>query len=214
MEGPSGELAAGIGPESLGTIVLLVGLVGVGMTVLLLGGRRWSGSRRQGDLAPVPAVIASAEQTTAAAYRRAIPTEVSNVPRWRRASVLEGRSWTPPIGRPLPQTARRAQVFTEPLGESAIRLIVRYDRVELLDQPNEAFARTLTEVGTGDEVEVLEVSEPWARVVTPSAVTGWLPSMTIGGAPATAPVSADESPPPATSPRRASRKSRAPRPST
>lgn len=92
-------------------------------------------------------------------------------------------------------TRRQTLTFDQPIAESATRLVVRYDHVEILDQRNEAYARTLAEVGTGDEVEILELAEAWALVRTPHDVTGWLPTMTIG-----APQAAPEAPAPAQDP--------------
>lgn len=136
-------------------------------------------------MAAVGPLFGEAEQHRPAPYPgRAIPDDEANVPRWLRTSVRAGRSW-----RPQPVTQRMAvnvyrqtATFDEPAADILARMILRYDGVELLDEPNESFARTVSVVGTGDEVDLLEVQGAWARVVTPRGSTGWLPSMTLRGA--------------------------------
>jgi hypothetical protein len=202
---------------ALGIIVLVIGSVAIGVVALLLFGRRRRGASSLGALATEPAPTLPVGRTSMA---RTAPSEEAGLPRWLRASVRADRAWTPPREPTLRNTRRQALTFDEPLGESAFRLVVRYDHVEVFDEPNDAYARTLAEVGTGDEVEIVELAETWAFVRTPHGVTGWLPTMTIGAAPfAPGPLEAPalsealDTPAPAPAVGRSRRRSRPARPS-
>lgn len=167
-------------------MVALVALVTLGGLVLFVLGVR--PRRRPERAAAFAQLLGQADLNRPVAYPgRTTPDDEANVPRWLRASVRAGRTW-----RPQPVTQRMAvnvyrqtATFDEPAADMLARMILRYDRVDLLDEPNEALARTLTVVGTGDEVDVLEVQDAWARVVTPRGATGWLPTMTLRSAIAT-----------------------------
>jgi hypothetical protein len=160
--------------------MLAIVLVGGGMVFFALFNRRRRVGSRVGDLATAPA---SDLPIARAPLAPPTPSGEANVPRWLRASVREERFWTPPREPTAHATRRHTLRFREPLGESATRLVVRYDHVDILDQPNEAYAHRLTDVGTGDEVEIMELADAWALVRTPDGVTGWLPTMTVGAAP-------------------------------
>ena len=56
---------------------------------------------------------------------------------------------------------------------------VRYDGVPLLDRPDDVLGRPMQELDGGDEVNVLERAEIWARVRTPDNLIGWVPCMTL-----------------------------------
>jgi hypothetical protein len=64
--------------------------------------------------------------------------------------------------------------FAEPVGASAMRLRVGRPGVELLAEPFQAEARVLAELGPGDEVEILELEDPWVKVQTPLGDSGWI----------------------------------------
>lgn len=170
----------------------LLALLGFGAAVAGLGGlffvttgRRRRGTASAADLVPVAATMQQmSPPASAPAPRLAAPPapgDEANVPRWLRASVRAERFQTTDRDtRAAPRLApRRGARFSEPPLESATRMLVRYERVEVLDQPHEAYGRPLTEVGTNDEVDVLEAREAWALVQTPGGVTGWLPTMTL-----------------------------------
>jgi hypothetical protein len=161
----------------LAVAVLAVGLGGAAGVFLLLE------RRRNASGAAALTAVAALDHSPAAPTRFVDARDDAAIPRWLRASLREERAWTPPREPATRSGQRRALSFEEPLGESAMRLVVRYDRVELLDEPNEAYAQRLTEVGTGDEVEILDLADSWALVRTPLGHTGWLPTMTIGARP-------------------------------
>lgn len=175
-----GGLIAELGPEAIAIIALVVVLLGAGMAFLIATRRR-----PKQEPARLSAVSGTPRPTlhlaTASGRAIAVDDDVA-LPRWIRNRSLESEERA--RLEPRPRTSRRRPVlFTDPLGESSMRLVVRYDGVALLSQPNEAYADVLTEMGTGDEVEILDIDEPWARVLTPRGIEGWLPTMTIGAAP-------------------------------
>ena len=205
------DLSPDLGSGGLGLGVLAIGLVGAGIVFFALFGRRRRGEPSVGDLA----VAGASELPSGRASTPPMALDgEENVPRWLRASVRDARFWTPSREPRVHTSRRHALTFAEPLAESANRLVVRYDNVDVLDQPNEAYAHLVGEVGTGDEVEIVELNDAWALVRTPRGVTGWLPTMTIGaleaGAtqaapePAEAPAAPDEvvRPPARQTPRR------------
>jgi hypothetical protein len=108
-----------------------------------------------------------------------------NLPRWLDPSVVAARFRTDPTPAARAAAAvaiapsRAPVVFSDPIDELAERMRVRYDGVPLLDRPDDVLGRTVGELDGGDEVEVLERGEIWARVKTPKSAAGWLPSMTL-----------------------------------
>jgi SH3-like domain-containing protein len=78
--------------------------------------------------------------------------------------------------------ARLPVVFSGPIDGLAVRLVIRYDSVPLLDGPDDALGRTRGELDAGDEVELLERLEIWSQVRTPSGASGWVPNMTLATA--------------------------------
>jgi hypothetical protein len=109
----------------------------------------------------------------------------SHIPRWRRPSVAAARFETDnsnavraaSAGTVLPPRPRLA--FAEAIDKRAERMLVRYDNVPLLEQPDEAFGRILEELQSGDEVEIIERDSLWAHVRAPTGVAGWTPVMTV-----------------------------------
>lgn len=99
------------------------------------------------------------------------------MPRWLRPSVRAARVAS--VKNPTPRERREPVLFTGPVDGAGERLVVRYDRVQLLDRPNDALGMPLGELDTGDEVEILEREVIWTRVRTPSQRDGWVPAMTL-----------------------------------
>lgn len=130
------------------------------------------------------------------------PTGEEHIPRWRRPSVTAARfesHSTVAIRAAIPTTepppARVPLVFAEPIDAGAELLFVRYDGVPLLDRPEDALGRPLSELNTGDEVAVVAGDDLWAHVTTPTRLAGWVARMAL------TPVALESSeaePPPAT----------------
>jgi len=64
--------------------------------------------------------------------------------------------------------------------EGVERRLVRYRIVRLLDRPDEIAGATVGSLDEGDEVEVVERSGLYRRVMTPDGRSGWLHKMTLG----------------------------------
>ena len=110
-----------------------------------------------------------------------------NLPRWLDPSIAAQRFRTDTTTAAraaaavavATAAARLPVVFATPAEGLAERLLVRYDGVPLLDRPDDVLGQTIGELDSGDEVEILERSEIWARVRTPGGTLGWMPSMTL-----------------------------------
>jgi len=110
-----------------------------------------------------------------------------NLPRWLDPSIAAARfkTDTTTAARAAAAVAvatapaRMPAVFATPVEDVAERLQVRYDGVPLLDRPDDVLGQTIGELDSGDEVEILERAEIWARVRTPSGTAGWTPTMAL-----------------------------------
>lgn len=162
----------------LASLLVLVVVTGGGWLILR---RRGDGRSRPPDLAAAAAVAAPALTSAPAAVRRQASPEEAGTPRWLRASVRAER-FAPARTELAPRrysAMREATTFDHPADAAAIRMLVRYDGVALLDQTNEVFAQVISELGTGDEVEIVDVVDVWAEVQTPHGYRGWVPTMTL-----------------------------------
>lgn len=107
-----------------------------------------------------------------------------NIPRWLDPAIAAARrpDRSSAVARSaaaaMPRT-RPPLVFVTPGEDLAGLQYVRYDGVPLLDRPDDVLGRTMQELDGGDEVEVLQRGEIWARVRTPDSLIGWVPSMTL-----------------------------------
>jgi hypothetical protein len=160
------------------SLLVLVVVTGGGWFIL---GRRGSGRSLAPDLALAVAAAGPSFTSSPGALRRQAPPEEAGTPRWLRASVRAER-FAPARTQVVPRrysAMREAATFDHPADASAIRMLVRYDGVALLDQTNEVFAQVISELGTGDEVEIVDVVDVWAEVQTPHGYRGWVPTMTL-----------------------------------
>jgi hypothetical protein len=99
----------------------------------------------------------------------------ADLPRWRRPSVVAAR-----FGFSSPAATRTDRLAFEPdADQPAERLVVRYDAVPLVHEPDDLHGRTIAELSAGDEVEVIERQAMWVHVRTPAARSGWVPAMTL-----------------------------------
>ena len=176
LTGPSSGLPIGIDPVIPIVIGLVVGLVSLAALALIAVGRRRLSAREPSDVAtsdtsPQPSV------DTAGRDR--------NLPRWLDPSVTAARFKTDGTTKARPAAAsaftpaRAPIVFATPDDELVERHRVRYDSVPLLDRPDDVLGRTLRELDSGDEVELIERAEIWAQVRTPNDLIGWIPGMTL-----------------------------------
>jgi hypothetical protein len=115
---------------------------------------------------------------------RRVPGEEASVPRWLRKSVREERFWTPP---PAPRQAvierpQLSRFAPPPVLDAATRQPV-HARVALLNVPNEALSTPITQIGRGEDVEILQVAGEWLRVRTAIGDEGWIQSSALGAPP-------------------------------
>jgi hypothetical protein len=126
-----------------------------------------------------------------------------NLPRWLDPSIAAARFKTDATTADRAAAAvavataqaRLPVAFTTPVDDLAERLQVRYDGVPLLDRPDDVLGQTIGELDSGDEVEILERAEIWARVRTPSGTAGWTPTMALSEVELHAPAPATDSSP-------------------
>jgi hypothetical protein len=118
------------------------------------------------------------------------PDEEAMLPRWLRPSVRAARVASLRI--PAPRERRPPLRFADRVDGATERLVVRYDRVQLLDRPDDALGMPQGELDTGDEIEILERDLIWAHVRTPADRDGWVPAMTLAPADALPPEPAAE----------------------
>jgi hypothetical protein len=204
---PAGATASnGPGPDVLALGVGLAGILGLGWVRMLASRRRREADLEPARLAAVAAQATVAKgwkdlaleddeqlpRWLRASGRRA-PLETADraeraasaAPgeRAARAGLLdrvgpstETSAWTPPPLTP----SRQPLKFAAPVGASAMRLVVTDSRCELYDQPDANDAWVLAELGAGDEVEILDIAEPWVKVETPLGHAGWIRSTSLG----------------------------------
>jgi len=111
----------------------------------------------------------------------------SLMPRWRRPSLLEARK-----ADPLRSTGEIQRLSFDHGLVGAMdgyeRRMIRYHVVQLLDAPDELRAAEIGALTNGDEVQLLERSGAYWRVLCPDGRQGWIHKMTLGdvvGQPAT-----------------------------
>jgi hypothetical protein len=160
------------------------------MAFMFFGKRRRDGEPPEPDeVLQAAAARGSGQAATATLVPNApyVPEDEIGMPRWRRPSLLEARKMDP---------ARTGVAVAAPLsfGRSAVavaegheRRYIRYHVVGLLDIPDEFRGTEIGELARDDEVELLERSGTYWRVLCPDGREGWIHKTTLGdvvGAPA------------------------------
>jgi hypothetical protein len=168
------------------SIIFTAGTMAILMTFLFFGKRRRDGEQPEPD----EVLSAAAARGTGAAATASlvpnlpvapgIPEDEIGMPRWRRPSLLEARKNDParsgvPVTAPL--TFARSGMNTTGGGE---RRLIRYHVVGLLDVPDEFRGREIGMLSRDDEVQLLERSGTYWRVLCPDGREGWIHKMTLG----------------------------------
>ena len=109
-----------------------------------------------------------------------IPEDEIGMPRWRRPSLLEARKMDP--GRSAVAAAAPLSFSRSAVGlvEGRERRYIRYHVVGLLDIPDEVRGTEIGELARDDEVQLLERSGTYWRVLCPDGREGWIHKMTLG----------------------------------
>jgi hypothetical protein len=101
----------------------------------------------------------------------------ANMPRWRRPSLLEARRSDPT--RVAPPT-RMPMRFGEGDSSNLDIRVVRYAVVPVLDRPDEVLGLRLSDLGSGDEVQVIGASGAFLEVLCPNGDQGYVHRTTVG----------------------------------
>jgi hypothetical protein len=140
--------------------------------------------RRDGDPPePDEVLAADAARLTAVPAATLVPpattVDESQLPRWRRPSLLEARKADPlrTAGADTHQSFDHGGVGTL---DGRERRRIRYRVVRLLDAPDELLSSEIGLLDEGDEVELLERSGGYWLVLCPDGGRGWLHRMTLG----------------------------------
>lgn len=179
----------------LGLAVIAAGLVGlVGLS------RRGASDQRHAAAAPVTAPEgvatsapvagsaavgsasvgdpdATADPVVAVMAPDAAVDPESMLPRWRRPSLLAARRADPTRVARVERTPMRFGPDADP---SPNRRVVRYAMVALLDRPDEVLGHQVSDLMSGDEVEVLDSGSSYWEVLCPDGHRGWVHRTTLG----------------------------------
>jgi hypothetical protein len=130
---------------------------------------------------PISLARTTAVEAMAPANAKDADTE-KFVPRWRRPSLLEARRADPSLQAPSQRVAMR--FGASEAGALDVRL-VRYAVVPMLDRPDEVLGLRLTDLESGDEVNVIGGSGAFLEIQCPNGDRGWVHRTTLGQRPAT-----------------------------
>jgi hypothetical protein len=107
------------------------------------------------------------------------PDVDSNLPRWRRPSLMQARK-----ADPLRSVSSDVRLSFEGDVGAAVdgmeRRFIRYRLVSLLDTPDEVKGIEIGVLDEGDEVVLMEKRGTYWRVLCPNGQEGWLHKMTLG----------------------------------
>jgi hypothetical protein len=164
--------------------VVLAGLVGMVGYVRSARGSRSAANQIAAIMSPASAQPANEpaftfSRTAVDAMAPQGETEVdpeAGIPRWRRKSLIEARRADPFQSAP---TYRLPMRFSDSnSGELDLRT-VRYAVVPVLDRPDEVLGLRLSDLGSGDEVQVLRASGAFVEVLCPNGDQGWVHRTTL-----------------------------------
>jgi hypothetical protein len=152
---------------------------------LLFGRRRRDGDMDDGDLATAAASAYGGPLAVAPAVCGPLGIDPgtggtdTDLPRWRRPSLLAARKSDPIRTTDIGSATRLA--FAGPAAAAGVeRRTVRYRIVRLLDRPDELTGDTVGSLDEGDQVAIVGQSGLYRRVETPDGRSGWLHKMTLG----------------------------------
>jgi hypothetical protein len=164
----------------LPTLVSTTGAVAMAMAFAIFGKKR----RDEEQPAPDEVLEANAARASAIAassHLAPVPAPVdieSLMPRWRRPSLQQARKNDPT--RSVAVAPRLRFDDSNGAGIGYERRLIRYRVVSLLDAPDELRSVEIGQLDQGDEVQLLEKSGAYWRVLCPDGRQGWLHKMTLG----------------------------------
>ena len=172
----------------LPSIVMTAATMAMLMTFMFFGKRRRDGEPPEKDDVLSAAAARGTGQAASATLvpnfpvLPEIPEDEIGLPRWRRPSLLVARKTEPArdgIAVAAPLTFGRGAVG---LVGGAERRYIRYHVVGLLDVPDEFRGKEIGILSRDDEVQLLERSGTYWRVLCPDGREGWIHKMTLGEA--------------------------------
>ena len=178
-----GSVVAGLAT----TTAIALGVVGAGVVGLLGVARRPAAQRLTAHeqiaamMAPAaPAVqprpsIGTKQEVMAPQDATPVDPE-ANMPRWRRPSLLEARHSDPTRQAPI---HRMPMTFSDVSAELDLR-VVRYAVVPVLDRPDEVLGLRISDLESGDEVQVMNTSGAFIEILCPNGDQGWVHRTTLG----------------------------------
>ena len=186
---PAGDIVPGLGTAPPYARILPAVIGATAATTLLFAFLFFGKRRRDGDPTAPDDLLAAAAATGIAGIGGGfvvgqvpvVADEEAALPRWRRPSLMAARK-----SDPLRSTAVDVKLSFDhglvgPLdGHERRRL--RYRLVHLLDGPDELRSTEIGMLDEGDEVQLLERSGTYWRVLCPDGQEGWLHQMTLGDA--------------------------------
>lgn len=141
--------------------------------------------RRDNDpTAPDEVLEASAAEGGDPAAADLVPATIAldgdlAMPRWRRPSLLEARRADPSRTAPTQFNLTFDHGFVAPVAGLERRRI-RYRVVRLLDGPDELLATEIGFLDEGDEVQLVERTGSFWKVLCPDGRSGWVHRMVLG----------------------------------
>jgi hypothetical protein len=179
--------ALGLSSESPFTLtlpqafVVAAGATTMAMAFMLFGKRRRDGEPTAPDEVLEAAAAGASRIPADASLASATPPVDPDLlmPRWRRPSLLQARK-SDPVRDAVPIVPMSFRDAAGTPGEGIERRVIRYHMVELLDAPDELRSRPVGSLTHGDEVQLLERSGSYWRILCPDGQQGWVHRMTLG----------------------------------
>jgi hypothetical protein len=181
----------GVRPSSTTTVLPM--LVGTSTATAMAFAFAIFGKKRRDEEPPAPDEVLQAQAArghdrvlgadallgaTVAATLPPIDAAEAGMPRWRRPSVQAARKSDP--NRYVESARMSFETGAVTAIEGHERRVIRYRVVRLLDAPDELRSADIGQLDQGDEVQLLERSGAYWRVLCPDGRQGWLHKMTLG----------------------------------
>ena len=177
--------AAGRSMPLLPSIVFSTGAMTLLMAFLFFGKRRNDGEPPEPDeVLQAAAARGTGQAATSSLIPNQqvagdVPPDEVGMPRWRRPSLLQARKTDPNR-----ESATVHAPMTFAGGGTAVagyeRRVIRYHVVRLLDAPDELRGEEIGVLARDDEVQVIERTGTYCRVLCPDGNEGWIHKMTLG----------------------------------
>jgi hypothetical protein len=165
--------------------LIAAGIVGIVLVVRRLGERKLSAADEIAAMMapPAPAAVPVTRPGLGTTLEVMAPQSTApvnpeaNMPRWRRPSLLEARHSDPTRAAPVHRLPMRFSGNES--GDIDVR-VVRYAMVPVLDRPDEVLGLQVSDLSSGDEIQVVGGSGAFVEVLCPNGEQGWVHRTTLG----------------------------------